>query len=74
MTVAELQRRMSNAEFELWMAEYDIRGDECPYCGVEPRDMEEWEQHKVTCPVCKNDYFKTRRYNPTWQSSVHPTH
>lgn len=61
MTYAELQARMSNAEFELWLAEDILRSDECPACGVEPRELMDFEVEDVKCPVCKNKYGKVRR-------------
>lgn len=68
MTLAELGERMSSAEFEIWVAEYEIRADECPFCGMEPRDLGEFEMHDIKCPVCKHTYGKLRK--PKWQSSV----
>lgn len=73
MTLARLEAEMTEDEFELWMAEDAIRADECPYCGVEPRDLMEYEQVKVHCPVCKADYTKTRRTTP-WPSLAQPPH
>lgn len=73
MTYAEFQTRVSSTEIELWMAEYTIRGNECPFCGIEPRDMEDFSIHEIPCPVCKEKYKKVRRSEP-WLSSVHRTH
>jgi len=61
MTYAELQARMSNAEFELWLAEDLLRSKECPSCGVEPRDLMEFQVDDIKCPVCKNKYGIVRR-------------
>ena len=61
MTYAEMQARMSNAEFELWLAEEALRSDECPFCGTEPRDLMEFQVDDIKCPVCKNKYGKVRR-------------
>lgn len=61
MTLAELQSRMSNAEFELWMAYEVIRNDSCPNCGVEPREMMDYTYVEVKCPTCDTKYGKTRR-------------
>lgn len=61
MTLAELGERMSNAEFEIWLAEETLRADECPFCGVEPRDLGEYEMHDIKCPICKHTYGKLRK-------------
>ena len=66
MTLAELQNKMSSAEFEVWMALAMLREDECPNCGVEPRDMMEFNYGEVKCPVCNSHYGKIRR----WGSSA----
>ena len=68
MTLAELGERMSSAEFEIWIAEEALRGDECPFCGMEPRDLGEYEMHDIKCPVCKHTYGKLRKPKQ-WQSS-----
>jgi Zn finger protein HypA/HybF involved in hydrogenase expression len=69
MTLAELGERMSNAEFEIWLAEEDLRADECPFCGTEPRDLGEYEVQDIKCPTCKHTYGKIRK-SRTWQSSA----
>lgn len=56
-----MQSRMSNAEFELWMAEEMIRNDACPNCGVEPRDMMDYDYMTIKCPTCDTSYGKTKR-------------
>jgi uncharacterized Zn finger protein (UPF0148 family) len=66
MTLAELQNRMSSAEFEAWLALAMLREDECPNCGVEPRDMMKFNYGEVKCPVCHSSYGKIRR----WGSSA----
>jgi DNA-directed RNA polymerase subunit RPC12/RpoP len=71
MTLARLEVEMSQEEFELWMAEDAIRADECPYCGVEPRDLMDFEQSEIKCPVCKQKYHKTKRVTP-WPSLHQP--
>jgi uncharacterized Zn finger protein (UPF0148 family) len=53
---------MTSAEFELHMALSMIQTDECPHCGVEPRDLMEYNYGEVKCPVCKNSYGKVRRW------------
>jgi uncharacterized protein (DUF983 family) len=60
MTYAELQAKMSNQEFELWMALAMARADECPNCGREPREMTEWITHEIKCPICDHEYEKVR--------------
>ena len=65
-TLEELSARMSNQEFELRMALEMIRQDECPNCGVEPRDMMEYGTQEVHCPVCKNNYHKVRKLGTKW--------
>jgi len=60
MTYAELQAKMSNQEFELWMALAMVRGEECPNCGREARELMEWELHTIKCPICKHEYEKVR--------------
>lgn len=61
MTLAQLQSTMSNDELELWMAEESLRNDECPMCGVNPRDaLKEVRYDELTCPNCKAKYGKTR--------------
>jgi len=67
MTLARLEIEMSVEELELWMAEDQLRHDECPNCGVEPRDMMDWDYVKLHCPTCKTDYNVTRRRTP-WPS------
>jgi hypothetical protein len=69
MTLAELGERMSSAEFEIWAAEYALRADECPFCGMEPRDLGDYEMHDIKCPICKHTYGKLRKPN-RWQSSA----
>jgi transcription elongation factor Elf1 len=61
MTLAELGQRMSNAEFELWMAEEILRNFECPNCGHEAKDMNEVELVEVKCPICYTKYGRTRK-------------
>jgi len=73
MTLAELGERMSNAEFELWHADDLLRADECPFCGVEPRDLMEFQVDDVKCPICKHKYGKIKRTD-SWQSSEHQVH
>ena len=68
MTLAELGERMSSAEFEIWLAEEALRADECPFCGIEPRDLSEFELHDIKCPICKHTYGKLRTTKP-WPSS-----
>jgi hypothetical protein len=69
MTLAELGERMSSAEFEMWVAEEALRADECPFCGMEPRDLGAYEMHDIKCPICKHTYGKLRQPN-RWQSSA----
>jgi hypothetical protein len=71
MTLAELGERMSSAEFEIWIAEEAIRADECPFCGMEPRDLGEYEMHDIKCPICKHTYGKLRKPH-RWQLSAQP--
>ncbi len=61
MTLAELGTRMSNTEFELWMAEEILRQFECPNCGHEARDMNEYMLVDVKCPICQTKYGRTQR-------------
>lgn len=60
MTLAELEERMTWAEFELWLTEYGLRSDQCPACGHEARDIGQYHSHTVKCPICKTDYMKVR--------------
>jgi Zn ribbon nucleic-acid-binding protein len=60
MTLAELSEKMSNAEFEMWMAEDSLRRDECPNCGVEPRDIGKYVTNEIRCPTCKTTYFRVK--------------
>jgi rubrerythrin len=60
MTLAELGTRMSNTEFELWVAEEMIRQYECPNCGHEAKDMTEFVQVEVKCPICDTKYNRTK--------------
>ena len=60
MTYAELSTRMSNAEFELWMAEYELRSDECPGCGHTVKEIGQFSAFEVKCPICKVTYHKIR--------------
>ena len=73
MTLAELGERMSSAEFEIWIAEEALRADECPFFGMEPRDLGEYEMHDIKCPICKHTYGKLRKPK-TWQSSAQLGH
>lgn len=73
MTLARLEREMDEDEFNLWMAEEAVRADECPYCGVEPRDMMKYDYRKIHCPTCKADYHKTKRIEP-WPSLAQLAH
>lgn len=59
-TLEELSEKMTNQEFELHMALAMLKNDECPNCGVEPRDMGEFTVVEVKCPVCRQTYHKTR--------------
>lgn len=68
MTLAELSAKMSNAEFELWMAEDAVRQDECPNCGIEPRDIGKYSTYEIKCPTCKTTYFRVR---PTRDEATH---
>lgn len=61
MTLAEMGQRMSSTELELRYALALLRQDECPNCGVEPRDMMDFETTKQHCPVCGHDYEKVKR-------------
>jgi len=61
MTLAELGQRMSNAEFELWVAEELVRSVECPNCGHEAKDMIHVEMVEVKCPICDTKYGRTRQ-------------
>ncbi len=59
MTLAELGERMSAAEFQIWIAEQELRSHECPHCGLEPRDMSSGVSlTKIKCPFCKTEYDK----------------
>lgn len=59
MTLAELQDRMTAAEFEVWKAEESLRAHVCPNCGLEPRDMADgWGVAKMKCPFCKTEYHR----------------
>ena len=61
MTLAQLHTEMSSAEFELWMALAMVREDECPRCGVEPREMMNYKTAAFTCPVCGWEGERVRR-------------
>lgn len=63
MTYAELQARMSSTELELWYGYAMLKQDECPNCGVEPRDMMEYATVEVKCPVCKHQHARVRRHD-----------
>lgn len=67
MTLAELEDRMTAAEFDLWIVEYGLRAQECPGCGLEVRDMNEYVANEVKCPICKTTYNKIlpRDHAPT---------
>lgn len=64
MTLAELEDRMTAAEFDIWKAEFGLRNDECPACGHEVRDMMDFSAHEVKCPICKTSYMKIRQARP----------
>jgi predicted Zn-ribbon and HTH transcriptional regulator len=58
MTYAELSANMSSTEFELWMGLQLVRAEECPSCGHEARDMDEYQATEARCPVCKTKYTR----------------
>lgn len=60
MTYAELQSKMSNQEFELWMALAMVKSDECPNCGRRADEMMKVHTVEVKCPICKYQYDKVR--------------
>jgi uncharacterized protein (DUF983 family) len=60
MTLAELGTRMSNTEFELWVADEMLRQFECPNCGHEARDMDSFVQVEAKCPICDTKYHRTK--------------
>lgn len=62
MTLEQLSKQMSNQEFELHLALSMVKQDECPHCGVEPRDMNEFGVVSLRCPICKADYSRLRHY------------
>lgn len=59
MTLSEMSGKMSNAEFELWLALAAKQQNECPHCGHEAKDLMEVEIVKMHCPVCKEDYNRS---------------
>lgn len=61
MTYEELGRRVSAAEFELWLGLAMLRQDECPHCGIAPEDLMVYEAADQHCPVCKSKYHKIKR-------------
>ncbi len=63
MTYAELQSKMSNQEFELWMALAHVKHDECPSCGRRADEMMDWDSQKVKCPICKYEYTRMKAIN-----------
>jgi len=67
MTLARLEEELTDDELQLWMAEDEIRAVECPYCGVEPRDLMDYEYIELHCPTCKSKYHRTKRTTP-WPS------
>ena len=73
MTLGELGERMSSLEFELWQAQAMLKSEVCPNCGLEAKDMMDYELVKVKCPNCKTPYQRIRRFHNPWQSSVHQT-
>jgi predicted Zn-ribbon and HTH transcriptional regulator len=73
MTYAELQARMSNAEFELWMALAHVRSHECPNCGHEAKEMMNFQLKHAKCPICKYEYHRTTGVD-AWPSSDRQTH
>jgi hypothetical protein len=58
MTYAELSTRITAAEFEWWQGLAMLRQDECPHCGVEPRDLMDYEIREIKCPICREKYHK----------------
>lgn len=60
MTFAELQAKMSNQEFELWMALASIRSEECPSCGRKANEMSDWITVKAKCPICDYEYNRMK--------------
>lgn len=69
MTVARLEAELNEDELLLWMADDELKSLECPNCGVEARDLMDYEYQKRHCPVCKSDYHVTKRTEP-WPLSA----
>lgn len=63
MTYAELSARMSSTEMEMWYGLEMLRQEECPNCGVEPKELMEYTTVKVKCPVCKHESARVKRYD-----------
>lgn len=49
---------ISSWEFDLWILENMCRSDECPHCGVDPKDLMDFEVRDIKCPICKSKYGK----------------
>jgi endogenous inhibitor of DNA gyrase (YacG/DUF329 family) len=47
---------------ELWIAYDMVKSEECPNCGVEPRELMEWEMVHVKCPICKQSHGRVKRW------------
>lgn len=60
MTYAELSSKMSNQEFELWMALSMNRAEECPKCGRRADEMKDFVTVDVKCPICKFEYDRVK--------------
>jgi hypothetical protein len=68
MTYAELQAKMSNQEFELWMALAMVKSEECPSCGRRADEMMTTETLKVKCPICKFEYDRVKNIDGAHRS------
>lgn len=56
MTLARLQAEITSAEFEFWVGLAMVRGEECPNCGHEAKDMMDYQWLPAKCPICDYRY------------------
>lgn len=62
MTYAEMSAKVSSTELELWFGLALLRQDECPNCGIEPRDLMDYTTETIRCPVCKHEHAKVKKF------------
>lgn len=60
MSYAEMSEKVSNQEFELWMALAGVESEECPNCGRSAREIGQWVVEEQKCIFCDHKYQKVK--------------